>query len=172
MESKICGLPMVTYELPNLDIIRENKGMTVVDRFDIRAAADAIIKILKDNDLKKEMGKQARESAEKYLGIDLASHWKNIFEQTALPKPAQTPLRNLTAQDAAVRIAVDHYTSGLLARLNAPHQECNQALVDRCEHLEREIQNIRRSETFRVGRLVTLFPRLLKTLIKKILGRK
>ncbi len=39
------------------------------------------------------------------------------------------------------------------------------------EMLNREIVNIRRSETYRVGRLVTFIPRKIKALLKKLLRR-
>ena len=176
MESKVCGVPLVMYELPNLDITRDSKGMVVVDQSDVRAAAEAIVKILTDDDLKKQMGRDARRSVEEFYSIDLAEHWKNIFDQTLLPKPAIVPMRELPVQEVAVRIAADYYNTGIYRRKSfsgggymASAQDHN--LVQRCAFLEEELERFRRSETYRVGRIVTFIPRLIKRILKKILGR-
>ncbi len=169
MESKICGLPLVSYELANLDISRRSKGMAIVEQSDIRGAADAVIRILKDDSLKKELGRQARESAEEYLNVDLSRHWKNVFEQTLVPKPKTKSLYELPAAEAAARIAVEHYNSGMLKRMQTGYTNNSSP---RCAELEAELENFKRSESYRVGMFITFIPRMIKALLKRILKRK
>jgi len=174
MESKMCGVPLVMYELPNLDITRECKGMTVVAQSDIQEAAEAIIRIFTDDDLKKRMGQEARKSVEEFYSIDLAKHWEGIFTQTLLPKPASAPLRQLPASEVAVRIAVDNYSEGILLRTRnaaATVAYDSSAGNARCAELERELERFKRSESYRIGMIVTFIPRMIKKLLKKIFRR-
>lgn len=168
MESKLCGVPLVSYELPNLDITRECKGMVVVEQMDTKAAADAIIKMFTDEDYKKQLGKDARESFEEFYSIDLASHWKNIFEQTLIPKPKAEPLYKLTPAEIAVRIAVENYSEGIYKRSQMVQSGVNSPKL---AELEDELARFKRSETYRVGRIVTFIPRLIKSILKRIFKR-
>ena len=183
LESKICGVPLVSYELPNVDAVRESKGMIVVEHSDIKGAADAIVKILKDEALKKEMGRAARESAEDFLSLDLAEHWKNIFKETLVPKQEPLPLHKLSATETAVRMAVERYSSGILKRAKAAQYANYQsaradALECRVNELEiqikarlDELERFKHSESYRVGYILTFIPRKIKALLKKILRR-
>lgn len=168
LESKICGVPMVCYSLPHLDYTRECKGMVVVDQLDAQEAANAVIKMFKDDDYKKQLGRDARESAEEYLNIDLASHWKNIFEQTLIPKPKAEPLYKLTPAEIAVRIAVENYSEGIYKRSQMVQSGVNSPKL---AELEDELARFKRSETYRVGRIVTFIPRLIKSILKRIFKR-
>ena len=167
LEGKICGLPLVCYSLPHLDFTRENRGMAIVEQSDIIAAANAIVEILSNKELKKEMGLQARESAENYLSIDLAEHWKNIFAQTLAPKKKENSLYDVSTTEAAVRIAVDKYSSGIFKRAIAN----DEGYTQRCVELQKELDNFRHSESYRIGMIITFIPRMLKNLLKKLFKR-
>lgn len=168
LEGKMCGVPMVCYSLPHLDYTRECKGMVVVDQLDATEAANAVIKMFKDEDYKKQLGKEARQSAEEYLNIDLAEHWKSIFEQTIIPKPKAEPLYKLTPTEIAVRIAVDNYSEGIYKRSQLVQSGANSPKL---AELEDELARFKRSETYRVGRIVTFIPRLIKSLLRRIFRR-
>ncbi|MBQ2896877.1 MAG: glycosyltransferase [Clostridia bacterium] len=175
MESKICGLPLVTYELLNVDTVRDAKGMAVVPQNDIDAAAEEIIKILSDDKLKKQMGKEARESAEEMLSIDLAKHWDYIFEKTLNPDTKEI---KLTPDQSALNTLV-HYTSqGILARMYThPQVQYQQIPLEvpnedwllqshYAESLEATIKEIRSSTSYRLGWFLTTIPRKIKDFIK------
>ncbi len=166
LEGKTFGLPLVCYELPNLDFTRDGRGMEIVPQQDIEAAAKAVIKILKDDDLKKEMGRQARESAEEYLSVDLAKRWHDIFEQTLLPKPESVPIYELPASEAAVRIAAEKYSDGILNRSNVAQRAEHD--IAKIAELEDELARFKRSESYRVGMIITFIPRKLIALLRKI----
>lgn len=79
-ESKEYGLPAVMFELPNLELTRDNKGIIVVPQGDVLALADGIIKLLKDDSLRKQMGEEARESLENFMSFDIKKAWKNLLD--------------------------------------------------------------------------------------------
>ena len=169
LESKICGMPMVCYELPNLDITKDGRGMRVIEQGNVDAAADAIIEILRNDELKKQLGQKARESAQDYCSIDLGKHWETIFNKTLLPKEPPIPLSQRTPLEAAICIAVEHYSTGLYKHVTtrAPQVYDNSAATEALHQLSR----ISRSESYRLGLVLTYIPRKLKQLLKKILRR-
>lgn len=179
MEGKLCGLPLVCYELPNLDITKDGRGTTLIKQSDIRGAADAVIKILKDDALKKEMGREARKSAEEFFDIDLAQNWKNIFEQTLQPK-CEDNIYARPDTEIAFRIAMEKYSEGLYNYLNNvnsknANSEIAGELADakkRIAFFDREVINIRNSDIYRVGAIITFIPRKLKALFLKLFKRK
>ena len=81
VEALSAGLPVVAYELayqpPHCD---ENKGIVTVPMYDTFAAADAIVKLLEDDEHYADMSRKALKQAEKYCNFDFEAEWKKIFE--------------------------------------------------------------------------------------------
>ena len=171
MESKLCGLPLVSYELPNLDITRENRGMITVPQSDIKAAADAVVRILTDGDLKKKMGKEARESAVEMYSIDFAKLWNDIFTETMQPKSEPVPLYRLPPQETAINIAVDYYTRGIGARCGGMPISSGggdwRYYEEQCRVLSKALNELSRSESYRVGLFITAIPRKINNWLKR-----
>lgn len=262
MESKMCGVPLICYELSNLDITKDSRGTVIIDQGDVNGAAKAIVKILKDNALKKEMGRKARESVEDFYSVELTDLWDNIFKETLAPKPERTPIYKLPAIETALHILVDKNTEGIKRRFQVAVQQAQQRIAGnadldarlaesnaRCAALDRsrseaeaksdeiyallketdakyvaldknylaldaryvsldkryleldaryvemdrvrleaetkyaelkkqiavykdELVGINRSESYRIGKIVTFIPRMIKALLKKIFRRK
>ena len=96
VESKFYELPMVLYELPDVETLRDGKGYIAVPQGDFRAAARAIVKILTDTEFRCKMSAEARESLQKFLDYDIAGAWKKIFDD--LENNVPVPLHNLNAE--------------------------------------------------------------------------
>lgn len=88
IESKVFGLPLVCYDLPNVDMVRNSKGIAVLPQNDIDGAASEIVHILRDDSYRASMGKAARESAEELEAYDIAANWKRIFDAALHPSNA------------------------------------------------------------------------------------
>lgn len=142
VESKAFGIPMVAYDLTNIDVLRNPKGVTVVPQRDIYGAAEAIIQLLQDDELRREMGRQARQSAEEIYQTDLADTWKNIFSLSLTPaeKKEKTPL-----ETAIYRVVDTVFRRAVSADFGTA-----------------EFSKITHSTAYRVGRLVTYIPRQIK----------
>ena len=63
-----------------MELTRDNKGIIVVPQGDVLALADGIIKLLKDDSLRKQMGEEARESLENFMSFDIKKAWKNLLD--------------------------------------------------------------------------------------------
>jgi hypothetical protein len=86
VESKAFGVPCVAYELPYLEMHREREGIITVPFPDEIAMASEIIKLLNDDELRKDMRQQARNGLSKYVNWDHEGEWKAIFEKVCLPE--------------------------------------------------------------------------------------
>lgn len=120
MESKVCGLPLVAYELPNVDAIREPKGAMIVPQRDIQAAAECIVTLLKDDDLRRDMGRQARQSVEELYRDGLEPVWREIMDHLLDPRKEETPLSKLPPLETAVRCAMERVVIGM-EKAEQPH---------------------------------------------------
>lgn len=172
MESKMCGLPLVTYNLPNLDSIRENKGMTVVRQNDIDGAAKAIIEILSDENKKKQMGNEARQSVLDLYSISTEERWQEIFSFIENADTSEIPY---DSKSAAIR-TMNYYTAkGIEIRssLVAPAQTYIQPqhsnmgeITNHIAGLEATIKEIRSSTSYRLGWFLTMPFRKIKDKVK------
>ena len=113
-EAKDFSLPIVSYELPNLTLLRqEDSGVFVVPQRDIAAAADCIEKLLKDDELRLEAGRKARASLEDLYSRDLGEVWSNILETAAQPREETRMLYQQQPIYTAVCMAVENAETGM-----------------------------------------------------------
>ena len=164
-ESKVCGLPLVAYRLPNRDFMREPRGLFAVEQGDVEAAADAVIRIFSDDALRAEMSREARASAEEtHFNVDLGARWQSFFEQTVScvsEKREDTPL------EAAMRLAASFAEQGARVRASVAASADGSGYANaQHDELVRMINGLANSESYRLGMALTAFPRWLKRVFK------
>jgi glycosyltransferase involved in cell wall biosynthesis len=87
LESKAHGVPVVIYNMPNLELVADGFGVVTVDHRDIAGGAQAIISLLADFDYRKRLGDEGRRGAEALLKEnDLKGAWRDVFEGVAPPE--------------------------------------------------------------------------------------
>ena len=79
------GLPVVMFELPNLELTQGNTGIISVHQGDIGALANEIIILLQNENLRKELGIKARSHLNKFLECDISQLWKRLLEGLEYP---------------------------------------------------------------------------------------
>ena len=163
MESKVCGLPLVAYELPNLDIMRHPRGLYAVPQRDHAKAAQRLAELLTDEALRRWMGQEARADAEEFYGTDIRRYWQEIFRLALTPASAGTPLVERPALEAAAAIAVGRLSQGLGSQW-AEVQELERQIVAYHNSLE----EMRNSTAYRLGSAITLLPRKLKMFLHRV----
>lgn len=82
-EAMSCSLPVVMYDLPYLEIVRNGGGIISVPQRDTGSAAQAIVDILLDVDLREKLAHEARENIEHFINFDLAGAWRKVFSEIA-----------------------------------------------------------------------------------------
>ena len=79
-EARSYGLPIVMYDLPYLELIKDGKGVVFVNQGDTHQMALEVIKILDDDIYRSRLSIEARESIKRFQDIDILSEWNNAFK--------------------------------------------------------------------------------------------
>lgn len=80
-ESRICGIPLVMYELPYLELLKRKKGYLAVPNGDIKSMAKNICNILEDEKLEKKLQTDAKESVKIFNNDIVRDKWKKLFNE-------------------------------------------------------------------------------------------
>lgn len=113
VEAKAYGLPIVCYELANVDMVRKPKGMRVVRQKDCAEAAKQVVALLEDDALRTELGRESRESAEEISSFDLETHWQHILDLAMQPKAEERMASQLTPMETTAQMAMDFLVKGM-----------------------------------------------------------
>lgn len=84
VEAMACGLPAVCFDFKcgPRDIIEERENGLVVPDGDIEGLAEAIVRLMKDEELRKRMGENAKRVVETYSEERVMGQWINLYEET------------------------------------------------------------------------------------------
>lgn len=83
IEAMSAGLPVVTfdYKCGPRDIITDGKDGLIVPDGDIRGFADALLRLMADDDRRKQMGRAATAVIDRYSEQRVMSQWKELFSK-------------------------------------------------------------------------------------------
>lgn len=84
LEAKCYGLPVVMYDIPYLDFVKEPKGMVIVDQLDRKRTAAEINHLFEDEEMYFKMSHQASGSFETYASENTPDKWKTLFTEMSL----------------------------------------------------------------------------------------
>ena len=191
-ESKMAGIPCVMYELPYLTLCEGNRGILPVPQHDTKAAAKAIIRLLQDDAFCEQCGKEARAHIEELAQFDFQKKWREIFESVETGhadnvSPDEKRMMDMLVgeymkeNDRTVKIENECRTQrremDVMAEAYAKEKEravqMESALKEQINQeenknrdLSKELYDIRHGYSFRIGRIVTWFPRKIRGGIK------
>ena len=82
-EAMSCGLPVVSYDSPYgpASIISDGKDGYVIPMHDIQAFANRLCQLMGDEELRKEMGKRAIVSSQRFSSDKIMPMWKELLEK-------------------------------------------------------------------------------------------
>ena len=83
IEAMACGLPAVCFDFKcgPRDIIVEGGNGLIVPDGDIEALAEAMVRLMKDDELRKRLGENAKKVVEKYSEDRVMGLWVNLYEE-------------------------------------------------------------------------------------------
>ncbi|MBG9985131.1 glycosyltransferase [Aerococcaceae bacterium DSM 111022] len=80
-EAMEAGLPVVSFETEGpSEIIENNKSGFIIQNFDTKVFAEKVLEILKNNELKRQMGNNAKKRATDFSANSIAHQWINLFK--------------------------------------------------------------------------------------------
>lgn len=82
IEAMACGVPPVSFACPcgPRDIIDDGKDGLLVENGDVEGLAEKICYLIENDDVRKEMGRQARKSVERFKMEHITQKWRELFE--------------------------------------------------------------------------------------------
>ncbi len=100
-EGKCYGVPLVSYDLPCYELLKDNKGCITVTQKDIEGAVNAVEEILDDKERGQALAKEAYESAQQIPDIEKQTvQWAELLKELESikniePTPLQLNMRML-----------------------------------------------------------------------------
>ena len=149
------GLPLVMYELPFVEFCRDKRGYISVPQGDKGKLADALIKVLQDDEFKQQLQVGARESIADFREYDIKSEWAKVFAQVREGFAEEETDEDLKE---ILQSLLHHYSYG--ARMNRKEK----AKLHNKLKAERKI---RRSLEYRLGRILLYIPRRILRMIRR-----
>ena len=83
IEAMACGLPAACFDFKcgPRDIIEEGENGLIVPDGDIAGLADALVRLMKADELRKRMGENAKKVVETYSEEKVMNKWVNLYEE-------------------------------------------------------------------------------------------
>ena len=83
IEAMACGVPVVTFDCENgpRNIITPYQEGILVTPFDVDEYADSLLRLMRDDQLRCQMGKNAHIASKRYSIEDIATQWKVLFDE-------------------------------------------------------------------------------------------
>ena len=83
VEAMACGLPAVSFDFKcgPKDIIKDGENGVIVPDGEIDALAEAMMKLMGDDELRKRMGEEAKKVVETYSEEKVMSKWMKLYEE-------------------------------------------------------------------------------------------
>jgi glycosyltransferase involved in cell wall biosynthesis len=83
IEAMACGLPVVCFDCESgpRSIVTEGMDGFLVRPFDVETYADKLLQLIQQENLRKEMGRCARRSADRYSMEHIAPLWRKLFDE-------------------------------------------------------------------------------------------
>ncbi len=83
IEAMSCGIPCVSFDCPHgpRDIITDGVDGLLVENGNITQLAEKIIYLIEHEEIRREMGRKARENVKRYLPENVMPQWEALFNQ-------------------------------------------------------------------------------------------
>ncbi len=112
VESKGYGIPLVTYELPYLETLKEEKGYISVPQRDIERAAKAIIELLENKELHDRLSKEARESYDALREYPVKEAWNAVI--SGMVSEVESEYLEREKVELVMKTLLEHYQKGTM----------------------------------------------------------
>ena len=83
IEAMACGVPVVAFDCENgpRNIVTNNQDGILVKPFDVDEYAASLLRLMRDDQVRAQMGNRAYESSKRYSIDDIAQQWKDLFDE-------------------------------------------------------------------------------------------
>lgn len=105
-EAMAAGLPVITYAMPYLEVLKMHKGYVEVPQRDVRKMAEAIADLADNPEWRQKLAAESREAISCFQKINLIERWKALFtgQNTGNVQDADEDYINI------IRLAIEELT--------------------------------------------------------------
>ncbi len=100
------GVPTVMYDLPHLEYLRSGRGHLAVEQKNIEQLAAAVVKLLQNIPLRRNLGAEARTVVEEIVATNLDKAWQDIFNKIGKGEKPSAPAMTRENELESMRILV------------------------------------------------------------------
>ena len=148
LEAKAYALPVVMYDLSYLSLFDGGKGILSAPLGDLEKMKDNLMMLMRDAELRRKLGKEARESFERFSSHDQAADWGSIISLLS-DEPKDT---DPEAYYAPLTEGADRFILPMLM-----------------EEVKKGYRNfIENDRSYKTGRAVLKIPRTIKNSLKEL----
>jgi glycosyltransferase involved in cell wall biosynthesis len=112
MEAGAAGVPIVGYDLPYIETVKGNDGFIPVKQGDVNAAADAICRLLEDDEAREKAGAANRATFERVKSFDQMVAYDKLFDDVKAGVRVGSPSGDETAQ-VCLKTLAEHAMFGI-----------------------------------------------------------
>lgn len=146
-EAMSHGLPIVSYDMPWLTFVRDGRGVIAVEQKRIDRMAKEVVCLLRKPAQAREIGQAGKEQITEMAQIDLGAEWKQFFDG----------IGNFQNEEANEPLPVDDVT--IFTYLSKYQQIAKDNIRNT---LQKEINALNSSWSYRIGRVITFVPRKIR----------
>lgn len=110
-EAMSFGLPVVSYDMPYVEMLQENEGVVCIAQRDMASAAQQITSILNDKEKRNKMGEASKKFIDEFSNQNPLTSWLEIFKN--LPKNKKQKTTDKNYNKIIEEIIYEHYTIGI-----------------------------------------------------------
>jgi glycosyltransferase involved in cell wall biosynthesis len=112
MEAGAAGVPIVGYDLPYIETVKGNDGFIPVKQGDVNAAADAICRLLEDDEAREKAGAANRATFERVKSFDQMAAYGKLFDEVKAGARVGSPSGDEVAQ-VCLKTLAEHAMLGI-----------------------------------------------------------
>lgn len=113
-ESKRNGVPLVTYKMPYLDILKNGLGYIAVDNDNAQQAAAAIVELLENKELRERLSQEAYKSVESFNNERVKKEWKHLLTTLNVNENTQDKCYSSEEVKTLLQTMLYHYHKGIV----------------------------------------------------------
>lgn len=178
-EAMAYGLPIVTYELPWLTLTQDGRGVIQVPQRRSDLLAEKVIELLRNPSISRQIGMEGREQIEELQQIDIGNEWKEFFEGIFGDEQKRNNRNPNEIEDILFKYITLYSKIGkdfAVGRLNNKVESLNKEIKKLREKNKRlteqneKLKNVKKTATFKIGKVIMFIPRSIVKIVKKIIG--
>lgn len=190
LEALSYGVPVVAYEMPYLEIMRENDGVACVRAQDFRSAALKMYALLTDSELSARMVAAGRKSIQRFIDFDFEGVWRRLLSDLSASDGQRqefgcVPISEITlmlqqlSQCQMFGCRLEKFlgggsaSGGLSAKLAAAEAKMKEHQAARVKNwnermaFSNELKRIKASTSYKIGRFMTWPLRKIRRMFSK-----